>query len=60
MVKRFELVTYPNSNLAAQILGGLQQVSLILPEEEHVVPPLIVLPDNDIWWRRLAHGLWPR
>jgi hypothetical protein len=57
MVKRFELITYPNNNLAAQILGELQQVSLILPEEEHVLPSLIVLPDNEIWWRRLARGL---
>ena len=57
MVKRFELITYPNSNLAAQTLGELQQVSLIFPEEEHVLPSLIVLPANEIWWRRLAHGL---
>ena len=57
MVKRFELITYPNSNLAARTLGELQQVSLIFPEEEHVLPSLIVLPENEIWWRRLAHGL---
>ena len=57
MVKRFELITYPNGNLAAQTLGELQQVSLILPEEEHVLPSLIVLPDNEIWWRRMVHGL---
>ncbi len=57
MVKRFELITYPNGNLAAQTLGELQQVSLILPEEEHVLSSLIVLPDNEIWWRRLADGL---
>ena len=57
MVKRFELITYPNSNLAARTLGELQQVSLIFPEEEHVLPSLIVLPENEIWWRRLALGL---
>ena len=57
MVKRFGRSTYHNTWLAAQTLSNLQQVSLDLPDEEHVLPSLIVLPENGIWWQKLAHGL---
>ena len=57
MVKRFGRSTYHNTWLAAQTLSSLQQVSLDLPPEEHVLPSLIVLPENGIWWQKLSHGL---
>ena len=57
MIKRFGRSTYRNTRLAAQTLSNLQQVSLDLPPEEHVLPSLIVLKQNGIWWQRLAHGL---
>ena len=57
MIKRFGRSTYHNTRLAAQTLSNLQQVSLDLPPEEHVLPSLIVLKQNGIWWQRLAHGL---
>ena len=57
MVKRFGQSTYRNTWLAAQTLSSLQQVSLDLPPQEHVLPSLIVLPENGIWWKKLAHGL---
>ena len=57
MVKQFGRSTYHNTWLAAQTLSNLQQVSLDLPDEEHVLPSLIVLPENGIWWQKLAHGL---
>jgi hypothetical protein len=57
MVKRFERTTYTNSRLAAQSLSSLQQVSLDVPKEEHVLPSLIVLPANRKWWKTLAREL---
>ncbi len=57
MVKQFGRSNYPNSRLAAQTLSNLQQVSLELPDEEHVLPSLIVIQKNQQWWQKLAHGL---
>jgi hypothetical protein len=57
MVKRFGRSNYPNRRLAVQTLSNLQQVSLDLPDEEHVLPSLIVIQRNREWWQRLAHGL---
>ncbi len=57
MVKRFGRSNYPNSRLAAQTLSNLQQVSLDLPDEEHVLPSPIVIQKNQQWWQKLAHGL---
>ncbi|KAK2465067.1 hypothetical protein APHAL10511_002875 [Amanita phalloides] len=57
MVKRFERSNYYNSHLAARILGDLQQVSLKLPEDESVIPSLIVLERNRDWWKKLSDGL---
>ena len=57
MIKRFERSTYTNTCLAAKVLSNLQQVSLELPREEHVLPSLIVLPKNGIWWKTLDSGL---
>ena len=57
MIKQFERSTYTNTCLAAKVLSNLQQVSLELPREEHVLPSLIVLPKNGIWWKTLDSGL---
>ena len=57
MVKQFGRSNYPNRRLAAQTLSNLQQVSLELPDEEHVLPSLIVIQRNRQWWQTLAHGL---
>jgi hypothetical protein len=57
MVKQFGRSTYPNTFLAAKVLSNLQQVSLELPCEEHVLPSLIVLPENRDWWKILDSGL---
>ncbi|KAK2465076.1 hypothetical protein APHAL10511_002884 [Amanita phalloides] len=57
MVKRFGRITSLKTSLAAQTLGNLQQVSLEIPDEDHVLPSLIVLEENQKWWQELYHGL---
>lgn len=57
IVKRFRRSNHPNSQMATQIVASLQHVSFGLPREEHVLPSLIALQQNDLWWRRLDDGL---
>ncbi|KAF8345409.1 hypothetical protein F5887DRAFT_1192053 [Amanita rubescens] len=57
MVKRFGRSNYLSSRLAAQTLSNLQQVSLDLPDDDHVLPSLIVIQKNQQWWQKLAQGL---
>jgi hypothetical protein len=47
--RRFsQSVDYPNSRFAVSILSSLQQVPLRI---HHDFPSLVVLPENDIWWK---------
>ncbi|KAK2465070.1 hypothetical protein APHAL10511_002878 [Amanita phalloides] len=57
MVKRFTRSTLPHASLAAQALGNLQQVSVHVPQEQNILPSLIVLRENVDWWQTLSHGL---
>ncbi|KAG1728557.1 hypothetical protein EDB19DRAFT_157705 [Suillus lakei] len=53
--RRFDhSVNYPNSRFALSILSSLQQVPLRLHPDRVRLPSLIVLPENDSWWRCLA------
>ena len=56
MVKRFRRSTHRNSFFAAKILSSLQQVSFTVADED-ILASLIVLPENDSWWRRLEEAL---
>ncbi|KAG0697153.1 hypothetical protein DFH29DRAFT_984362 [Suillus ampliporus] len=44
-------VDYPNSRFAVSILTSLQQVPLRLYFDRAHFPSLIVLPENDTWWK---------
>jgi len=44
-------VNYPNSGLAVAILISLQQVPLRLHFYRAHFPSLVVLPENDAWWK---------
>lgn len=57
MVKRFQRSTHPNSYLAAQTLGNLQQVALDFPNVGPHSPYLVNLRDNGSWWSQLSHEL---
>ncbi|KAG2151540.1 hypothetical protein DEU56DRAFT_778456 [Suillus clintonianus] len=53
--RRFDSsVDYPNSRFALSILSSLQQVPLRLHPDPVRLPSLIVLPENDSWWKCLA------
>ncbi|OJA11442.1 hypothetical protein AZE42_04578 [Rhizopogon vesiculosus] len=50
--RRFtQSVDYPNSRFASSILASLQQVPLRLQFDRAHFPSLVVLPENDIWWK---------
>ncbi|KAG2123569.1 hypothetical protein DEU56DRAFT_924051, partial [Suillus clintonianus] len=50
--RRFsQAVDYPNSCFAVSILSSLQQVPLRLHLDRAHFPSLIVLPENDTWWK---------
>ncbi|OAX33735.1 hypothetical protein K503DRAFT_851829 [Rhizopogon vinicolor AM-OR11-026] len=50
--RRFtQSVDYPNSRFAISILASLQQVPLRLQFDREHFPSLVVLPENDIWWK---------
>ncbi|KAK2465062.1 hypothetical protein APHAL10511_002870 [Amanita phalloides] len=57
MVKRFARSTLPHASLAAQALRNLQQVSVHVPQEQNILPSLVVLKENFNWWQTLSHGL---
>ncbi|KAG1744309.1 hypothetical protein EDD22DRAFT_291625 [Suillus occidentalis] len=53
--RRFDqLVECPNSRFALSILSSLQQVPLRLHPDRARLPSLIILPENDSWWKYLA------
>ncbi|KAM6492327.1 hypothetical protein JOM56_012051 [Amanita muscaria] len=59
MVERFRRSNHPKSVAAAKIMSSLQQVLVSLPKDKDklVLRSLVVLRENDEWWRRLANGL---
>lgn len=53
--RRFDqLMDYPNSRFVLSILSSLQQVPLRLHPDRVRLPSLIILPENDSWWKYLA------
>ncbi|RDX45629.1 hypothetical protein OH76DRAFT_936252 [Lentinus brumalis] len=57
VTRRFRAFSYPNAQLAATVLGDLQGVPIRLSYEDGLFPSLVVLHQNDEWWRELALGL---
>jgi hypothetical protein len=57
VARRFGNINYPNGGHAALILSSLQQTSLKVTTEGGLLASLIVLPENDPWWKELAEWL---
>ncbi len=57
VTRRFRVFSYPNAQHAATVLGDLQGVPIRLSHEDGLFPSLVVLPQNDDWWRELELGL---
>lgn len=57
VTRRFRAFSYPNAQHAAAILGDLQSVPVRISHEGGLLPSLVVLHQNDDWWRELAAGL---
>ncbi|KAJ7596010.1 hypothetical protein C8J56DRAFT_1022428 [Mycena floridula] len=59
--RRFARISYPNTNYAVTVLINLQQSLLRVETEDSngcpLLASLIVLPQNDQWWRRGAETL---
>ncbi|KAG0697778.1 hypothetical protein DFH29DRAFT_1020736 [Suillus ampliporus] len=49
-----QAVDYPNSHFAVSILHSLHQVPLRLHFDHAHFPSLVVLPENDTWWKYLS------
>ncbi|KAG1827918.1 hypothetical protein EV424DRAFT_586443 [Suillus variegatus] len=55
--RRFENVSFPNAKHAVRILISLQQTPLKITNEDSLLSSLIVLPENDDWWPKIADSL---
>jgi len=57
IARRFAPYRYPNVRHAVQILSSLQQSPLTVTTSGSLLASLVVLPDNDEWWRELVTWL---
>ncbi|KAI0712933.1 hypothetical protein C8T65DRAFT_695138 [Cerioporus squamosus] len=57
VTRRFRAFSYPNAQRAAAALGDLQGVPIRITYEDGLFPSLVILHQNDEWWRELAVGL---
>ncbi|KAJ6559107.1 hypothetical protein DFH09DRAFT_1161926 [Mycena vulgaris] len=57
VARRFANTKYPNAGHAALILSSLQQIPLKVTTGGSLLASLVVLPENDPWWKELAERL---
>jgi hypothetical protein len=57
IARHFGAYDYPNIRYAVQILTSLQQSPLTVTNTDSLLASLVVLPENDEWWRELLVGL---
>ncbi|KAE9388399.1 hypothetical protein BT96DRAFT_436762 [Gymnopus androsaceus JB14] len=58
IARRFSGSTYPNTYHAVRTLSSLQQAPIVLDMDQDVLlTSLIVLPENDEWWKELSEHL---
>ncbi|KAF8231001.1 hypothetical protein L208DRAFT_1437869 [Tricholoma matsutake] len=57
IARRFAAINYPNTRYAAQVLSSLQQSPLKVITSGSLLTSLVVLPENDKWWRELVRLL---
>jgi hypothetical protein len=54
IARRFAVYDYPNTGNAVQILSSLQQSPVTVTTGDSLLASLVVLPENDKWWKELA------
>jgi hypothetical protein len=54
IARHFAAYNYPNIRYAVQILSSLQQSPLTVTTTDSLLASLVVLPENDQWWRELV------
>ncbi|KAF7365132.1 hypothetical protein MVEN_00384500 [Mycena venus] len=57
VARRFANVKYPNSRDAALILSTLQHTPVKVTTGRGLLASLVVLPENDAWWKELGDRL---
>ncbi|KAJ7071987.1 hypothetical protein C8F01DRAFT_1102091 [Mycena amicta] len=57
IARRFSRISYPNVRYAVQILSRLQQTPINIITQDSLLASLVVLPENDRWWKGLVHAL---
>ena len=57
IARRFGEYNYPHTRQAVQILSSLQQSPLKVITRDSLLTSLVVLPENDEWWRELVEQL---
>lgn len=57
VARRFSKHKYPNVRNAIRVLSSLQQAPLRVVNENALLSSLVVLPQNDEWWRELMEWL---
>ncbi|KAJ7610687.1 hypothetical protein B0H17DRAFT_1221265, partial [Mycena rosella] len=57
VARRFANIDYPNRQHAALMLSNLQQIPLKVTTEGSLLASLIVLPENDPWWKEVMERL---
>ncbi|KAJ7459931.1 hypothetical protein FB451DRAFT_1272047 [Mycena latifolia] len=57
VARRFANIGYPNGQHAVHILSSLQQIPLRVTKEDGLLASLVVLPENDPWWKELMDQL---
>ena len=57
IARRFDGLTYPNSRHAAYVLASLQYMPIELTIDDCLLASLVVLPENDRWWKQMADQL---
>lgn len=57
IARRFSEFKYPNVRHAVRVLSSLQQMPLEISTEHGMLASIVVLPNNDAWWKELAEGL---
>lgn len=57
IARRFSGFKYPNVGRAVRVMSSLQQVPLAISTEYGLLSSLVVLPENDEWWKEMVEGL---
>jgi hypothetical protein len=55
--RRLTGIRYPNVHTIWRVLSSFQQSALLVDHSDGLLASLIVLPENDNWWKELAHDL---